>query len=117
LHSCSKVLRIYCSVYLLYWYKSINTEKSRISEVQASLLLSLLALLVQKHHYWEVSDLRGSGEVYACTAARRFSVYWVYCSVYLLYLYESTKTDLSLVYLLLLVQKDQYWHTWLSPRP
>jgi hypothetical protein len=56
----------YSSVYLLYWYKSTNTELVRLDAVQASsdlykglwvvalqlqVLLSLLALLAQKYKY------------------------------------------------------------------
>ncbi len=51
--------RIYYSVYLLYWYKSTNTNAARRGAAarlverrcNADLVLSLLALLVQKYKY------------------------------------------------------------------
>ncbi len=40
-----------CSVYLLYWYKSTNTETEEHVQQGGCHILSLLALLVQKYEY------------------------------------------------------------------
>jgi hypothetical protein len=58
LTTCSSQIKAHqYSVYLLYWYKSTDTDYVLPSD-QGAPVLSLLALLVQKYRYWLRAPLR-----------------------------------------------------------
>ncbi len=94
------------SVYLLYWYKSTNTDRSfPPQQNKAGGVLSLLALLVQKYKYGQklssAAEQSWRGAQFTCFTGTKVQMLTpeeprqklAGYSVYLLYWYKSTNAD------------------------